>query len=307
MANQIPFAEGTDAAGAVLVPDEYAGTLIDGIRRESAVANLARTERIGSKQRTWSVYSGRPQVDFVDESGEKPVTGAEFSDLTLNVKKLAAIVIYTEELLADAQDDPRLLVTPDVVGAFADKIDAHALGYAAGVAINGGSSFDDALTDTTSSTELGTTGDAFAKSVSAAMASVEGEGYSPNAIIAASDVRAHLRDSRYTVETTVPVYTAGYTQEPDTLYGLPVNYSSNLDAFNAGAGKIAGVVGDFSHAILGVRQDITVKTSDQATVNIGGTPRNLWQRNEIAVLWEMRVGFAIHDVNGAFCKIANAS
>lgn len=304
MANQIPFSS-TDAAGGYLVPDEYGQTLIDGIRRESAVANLARVERVGSNNRSWAVYSGRPAVEFVSESGEKPVTGAEFGEVVLNVKKLAAIVIYTEELLADAQEDPRLLVTPDVVGAFADKIDAHALGYAAGSAISG--SFDAELCNTTASAELGTTGDAFAKAVSDCMEDVESNGYTPNAIVAASDVRAHLRDARNTVETTVPVYTAGYNREPDTLYGLPMSYSSNLDGFPAGAGNIAAVVGDFSHAILGIRQDITVKTSDQATVNIGGTPRNLWQRNEIAVLWEMRVGFQVHDLNKAFSKVTNAS
>jgi len=305
MANQIPFAEGTDAAGGILVPEEYGSVLVDGLRRESAIASLARVERIGSNQRIYSVYSGRPQVDFVDEAAEKPVTGAEFGSLTLNVKKLAAIVLYTQELLEDAQDDPRRLVTPDVVGAFADKLDAHMLGYANGSAITG--SFDDELTDTTASSEIGTTGDAFAKAVSDSMEDVEASGYTPNAIVAASDVRAHLRDARNTVETTVPVYTAGYNREPDTLYGLPLAYTSNLDGFPAGAGKVAGVVGDFSQAVIAIRSDITVKTSDQATVNVGGTPVNLWQTNQLAVLWEMRVGFAVHDLNGAFSKITNAS
>ena len=304
MANQIPFST-TDAAGGYLVPEEYGQTLVDGLRRESAVAGLSRVERVGSNQRVYSVYSGRPEVEFVDESGEKAVTGAEFSYLTLNVKKLAAIVIYTEELLADAQEDPRLLVTPDVVGAFANKIDAHCLGYAAGSAIT--SSFDSELTGTSQTTELGAGGDAFASAISTSMESVEASGYTPNAIVAASDVRAHLRGARNTIETAQPVYTAGFNREPDSLYGLPIAYSSNLDGFPAGAGNVAAVVGDFSHAVLGIRQDITIKTSDQATVNIGGTPRNLWQRNEVAVLWEMRIGFAAHDLNGAFAKVTNAS
>lgn len=305
MSNSIPFASSPDAAGGFIVPEEFGSTLIDGLRRESAVASLARVERIGSNNRTYSVYSGRPEVDFVDEAGEKPVTGASFSQIYLNVKKLAAIVIYTEELLADAKEDPRLLVTPDVIGAFADKIDAHCLGYAAGSAITG--AFDDELTSTSQSNELGSTGDALALAVSNALEDVEGNGYSPSGLVAASDVRAHLRNARSAFDDTAAVYTAGYNREPDTLYGLPLSYTSNLDGFPAGSGNIAAVVGDFSHAILGIRQDITVKTSDQATVSVGGTPVSLWSTNQVAVLWELRVGFACHDLDRAFSTITNGS
>lgn len=305
MSNQVPLNIGTDAAGGYLFEEQYGDTLIDGIRRESAIASVARIERLVGKREKYPIYSGRPTVGFVDESAEKTVTGAEFSQLTLNVKKLAAIVIYTEELLEDAREDPRVLINQDLAAAFANKIDAHALGYENGSAIV--SSFDSELGETSQTDELGTTGDAFAKSVSVCMEKVESCGYRPSGIIAASDVRGHLRDARQTVETAQPVYSAGFEREPDNLYGLPIAYSSNLDAFTASSGKKAAVVGDFSHAILGIRKDLTMRVSDQATVSIGGTPRNLWQRNEVAVLWEMRVGFAAHDVNRAFAAVTNAS
>ena len=305
MSNQVPLNIGTDAAGGYLFEEQYGDTLIDGIRRESAIASVARIERLVGKREKYPIYSGRPTVGFVDESAEKAVSGAEFSQLTLNVKKLAAIVIYTEELLEDAREDPRVLINQDLAAAFANKIDAHALGYESGSAIS--SSFDSELAETTQTDELGTTGDAFAKSVSVCMEKVESCGYRPNAIIAASDIRSNLRDARQTVETAQPVYTPGFEREPDSLYGLPIAYSSNLDAFTASSGKKAAVIGDFSHAILGIRKDLTMRVSDQATVNIGGTPRNLWQRNEVAVLWELRVGFAAHDVNRAFAAITNAS
>lgn len=304
MANHTPISGASDGAGGYLIPEEFGQTLMDGLRRESAVAGLARVDRVGARVKNYSIYSGRPAVDFVEESGEKPATGAEFGEVTVNIKKLAAIVIYTEEILEDAKEDPRRLVNADVIAAFADKIDAHALGYAAGSPISG--SFDSELCNTTASAEIGTTGDAFAAALSNSIEDVESCGYRPNGIVAASDVRAHLRDARNTVETTQPVYTAGFSREPDSLYGLPVSYSSNLDGFGTGADQVAAVVGDWSHAILAVRKDITIRTSDSATVTVGGTPRNLWQRNETAVLWEMRVGFAVHDLNRAFSKVTNA-
>lgn len=305
MANNSPLNITTNGAGGYLWEEQYGDILIDGIQRESAIASLARVDRLNGKREIYSIYSGRPTVGFVDEGAEKAVTGAEFSQTTLNVKKLAAIVVYTEELLEDARQDPRVLINQDLAAAFADKIDAHALGYAAGAAIT--SSFDSELAETSQNHELGTGGDAFAVGVSAALADVEGNGYKPNGLIGASDLKAHLRDARNTVETAQPVYTPGYNREPDSIYGLPISYSSNLDGFTAAAGKKVAVVGDFSHAILGIRKDLTMRVSDQATVNIGGTQHNLWQRNEVAVLWEMRVGFVAHDLNRAFSVITNAS
>jgi hypothetical protein len=75
------------------------------------------------------VYAGRPTAAFVAEGAAKGVTGAEFTQLAVDVKKMATIVLYTEEVLEDAQYDPQVLVNADVGAAFTDLIDAHILGY----------------------------------------------------------------------------------------------------------------------------------------------------------------------------------
>lgn len=306
MANAVPLLEGTDASGGYLVSEHYGSTLQNAIRRESAVMALSRVDRVVGRREKYAIYAGRPTAAFVAEGAAKAATGAEFSELVVNIKKIASVVMYTEEILEDAREDPTVLVSADVEGAFMQLIDGHALGYTAGSAITG--SFDSEITNTTQTTELGTGGDAFAVAVSAAIENVESNGYMPNGIVAASDVRAHLRDARATTyDPTTPVYTAGFGREPDTLYGLPIRYSSNLDGFPAGAGKIAAVVGDFSHAVFAVRRDITIRTSNQATIDVSGTLHNLWQQNKTAVLWEMRIGFACHDINKAFSNITNAS
>jgi HK97 family phage major capsid protein len=267
---------------------------------------LGRVDRVVGRRERYTVYAGRPTAAFVAEGAAKAATGAEFSELVVNIKKIASIVMYTEELLEDAREDPSVLVGADVEAAFMNLIDAHALGYQAGAAIAG--SFDSELTNTTQTTELGSTGDAFALAVSAAMEQVEANGGVPNGIVAASDVRAHLRDQRNAGDVIAqPVYTDGFNREPDSLYGLPIRYSSNLDAFPAAAGKIAAVVGDYSHAVFALRRDITLRTSTEATIDVGGTLHNLFQQNKTAVLWEMRVGFAAHDINRMFANITNAS
>lgn len=305
MANAIPILEGTNAGGGYLVPDTQGGTLQNTILRESAVLSLSRVDRVSGKRQRYTVYAGRPVASFVAEGANKSTTGAEWAELTVDVKKIVAQVIYTEEVLEDAQEDPRVLVSADVEGAIADTIDAHSLGYANGAAIVG--SFDSELTATTMTTELGAGGDAFAVAVSDLMGRIEGNGGRPNGVVAASDVRGLLRDARTSSDTTKPVFTDGFNREPDTIYGLPIRYTSNLDALPAAAGKIAAVVGDFTHSVFAMRKDITVRFSDQATIDVGGTLHHLWAQNKTAAQWETRLGYVAHDLNRMFGNITNAA
>lgn len=313
MANAIPLLEGTDAAGGFLVSEQYGQTLQNTINRRAAAWGLARVERVVGRRQKYAIYAGRPTAAFVGEGAAKPVTGAEFNELTVNVKKIATNVIYTEELLEDAREDPSVFVSADVETAFTDLIDAHVLGMAGSALVT--SSFDDSLAATTQKVELGADGDAFAKAISEAIGIIEGNGGVPSGIAAAYDVRAHLRDARSATETTEPIYTAGYeANAPETLYGVPIRWTTNLDGFPAGltgaAGspaKVAAIVGDFTHAVGVVRRDIGVRFSDQATLNVAGVDQNMWQENKLAAQWEMRVGFAIHDRNRMFVAITNGA
>lgn len=309
MANAIPLLEGTAASGGYLVPDQFVqGAFQRGIDRQSAVASLAQVRRVNGKTVKLTEYVGRPVAAFVAEGAAKAATGAEYAQVTVDIKKIAAIVMYTEELLDDAQDDPTVLINADVRAAFADLIDSHALGRNAAGVIT--SQFNSELSETTQTVELGTTGDALAVAVSSAMATIEANGYTVNGAILANDGRAHLRNARGTGDNAyTPLYSGGFTQPADSLYGVPIRYTTNLQTFagSATTGRVVGVVGDFTHALLAVRNDIQVKFSDQATVDVGGTKHDLWQQNKVASLWEARVGFVAHDLNRAFVAIINAA
>ena len=268
MANAIPLLEGTDAAGGYLVSDTYGQTLQNTVRRNAAVLELSRVDRVPGKRQRYTVYAGRPTAAFVAEGAAKPVTGFELAEVVVDVKKIATIILYTEEIIEDAREDPSVLVSADVESAFADLIDQHSLGYANGAAIVG--QFNTELTNTTQTTELGAGADALAVAVSAALEQVESNGGKPNGIVAAGDVRGHLRDQRGAGDNAAnPVYTNGYNREPDSLYGLPIRYTSNLRPFAtaAGVGVVKGIVGDFSQALLGIRNDVRRKVSTEATVD----------------------------------------
>jgi HK97 family phage major capsid protein len=309
MANAIPLLEGTAASGGYLVPDQTVqGVFQKGIDRQSAVAGLSQVRRVSGKTVKFTEYVGRPTAAFVAEGAAKTATGAEYAQVTVDIKKIAAIVMYTEELLEDAQDDPQVLINNDVRAAFADLIDSHALGRNASGVVTG--QFNSELSETTSTVELGTSGDALALAVSSAMATIEANGYVANGIILANDGRKHLRDARGTGDlVTTPLYSQGYNATVDSLYGIPIRYTTNLQTFagSATTGRVVGIVGDFTHALLAVRNDIQVKFSDQATVDVGGTKHDLWQQNKVASLWEARVGFVAHRLNDAFVAIINAA
>lgn len=311
MANAIPLLEGTNASGGYLVPDADAGLFFErGLNRQSAVASMPglRLRRMNGKREKFTEYVGRPTFATVAEAAAKPATGAEYAQVTLDIVKGACIVMYTQELIEDAVSDPSILINNDVRAAAADWVDSNALGRnAAGTIV---SSFNSEIAETTQTVDLGTTGDAIPKAISQAMAKIEANGYTPTGAILAFDARAALRDARMTVETATPLFQSfGDSSEPNSLYGLPLRYTTNLSTFAtaAGAGLVKGIVGDFSQAVLAIRKDITVNFSNQATVDVSGTLHHLWQQNKVASLWEMRAGFVAHDLNRAFCSIVDAS
>lgn len=303
MANAVPILEGTDASGGYLVRDTIGATLQNQILRLQATGAV-NFQRVGGKRQRYTIYAGRPTAAFVAEGAAKPVTGAEFTELVVNVKKIATIVMYTEEMLEDAQDDPTVFVNADVRGAFADLIDAHVIGEAAGANI--ATSFDNALRSTTSTVELANTGgDRLSLAISAAMGKIEEAGYNPTDVILPTDVRQAIRDARAAVETTMPVFGNGR----DPFYGLTDRYSSNISKYAsaAAAGKAKGFVVDRAHLVGAMRKDIVVRQSDQATVDVSGTLHHLFQQNKTAMLWEMRVGFNIHDINNTVVAILDAA
>src|SRR5262245_15439024 len=98
MANAIPLLEGTDASGGYRVRDSFGRTIQRTIRRESAVMSVSRVDRVPGKKQRYTVYAGRPVAAFVAEGGPKAATGAEFTEVVIDIKKIACIVLYTEEI-----------------------------------------------------------------------------------------------------------------------------------------------------------------------------------------------------------------
>jgi HK97 family phage major capsid protein len=239
MANAIPLLEGTNTSGGFLVPDSFVqNAFARGIDRRSAVAALANTRRVSGKRENYTEYVGRPVAAFVAEGADKAATGAEYAQVTVDIKKIATVVMYTEELIEDAQDDPTLLINQDVRAAFADLIDAHALGQTSAGTLT--SQFNSTLRTTTQTVELGATADAIPLALSSAINTIQANGYTPNGAIWAPDAAMTMRNARDTTgQPLLTPFTVGRDGQPTRppIYGVRQVISTNLQTVAGTAGR----------------------------------------------------------------------
>jgi hypothetical protein len=314
MANNVPLSGLSDAAGGIALPFEQGDLLTTGILREAGAIALAGDARATSSRREWhAIWQGRPTAEVVGEGGTKPVTGGEFGGGTINIKKIASIITFTDEMLEDVMNgDVNVLVDADIRDAIADVADANALGLDSGSAITG--AFDSELVGTTSTVEWDSTKqDGYALAVSAALGTLEAKGYGMNnGILIPGDMARHLRDARQTgvsgggtVAALSALSTGLYQPFMDPFYGLERFVSTNLNTLGeaAGASKVVGIVAHRPNLHVRVRRDVTVARSNEATV--GGT--SLFQNDLTALRYVTRLGFWVHDLNNSVVAITNAS
>lgn len=315
MANQSPFSGLSDAAGGIILNEAQGGILANGLLQEAgAIAFAGDARTTNSRREAFQIFNGTPVAEVVGEGGTKPVTGAEFSGGTLNIKKIATIVVFTDEQLEDAQrGDLNILVDGGVRRAIAKEADANAVGKRDGTNITG--AFDSELTTTTQTVEWDSTKqDGLSLAVSAAMGSLEANGYpaSDLGILVHPSYARTVRDARITgvsgggtASASVSALSQGLYQPVDPFYGLPIYTSTNLNTFAeaAGANKVVAVVGHRPNVHVRIRHDIRVAQSNEASV--GGT--SLWQNDLTGLRYVYRAGMWVHDVNRALVAITNGS
>ena len=317
MPNEIPIS-GAGSAG-VLLPEEQGAILTNGVLQENGALRLAGDSRTTNKRKsTFPIWLGRPTAGPVGEGARKPVTGAEFGQAELHVRKFASIVLFTDEQLEDVQDgDLNVLVDSGVRQALAQSIDAHIVGKENGANIT--SVFDTALRATAATpveVDLSKP-DGLQLAISAAMGTLEDNGYgNPDnmGVLLGHGFQRIIRDAKEDDSNGVSqrrLYGAG----EDPLYGLDRAISTNLNRASEAAadGNIVGFVIHKPNLHVRLRTDVRVKVDQSATVELpapmqdGRTSVNLFQDNMTAVRYEMRLGVLVHDIDRAVVPLVNAS
>jgi hypothetical protein len=310
MANQIPLSGASNAAGGYLLPPEQGEILTNGVLQENGTFALAGDSRATVARKTqFGIWLGTPTAGFVGEGAKKPSTGAEFGQTEINVKKVASIVIFTDEMIEDVQaGDLNVLVDSGVRSAVIDVIDAHGVGKDSGANIT--TSFDNSLrlTANTGVEYDATKADGLELAVSGALGKLEGAGYRNPAnqgLLLGLGFDQRLRDARSSTDTTAAVYAGGR----DPFYGRQVEFSTNLNTAGeaAGIGKIIGFAVHKPNLHVRVRKDVTVTPSTEATVSDGVANRNAYEENLTLLRYETRQAFMVHDINNAVVPIFNVA
>lgn len=289
----MPFNSVTDRTDAgALIPEERAREIIQGLPAQSAALSLFRQVRMSSKVRSQPVLSALPHAYWVNgDTGLKQTSEAGWTRKQMVAEEIAVIIPVPEAVIDDAEYDIFGEIRPRLVEAFGEVIDQAVLfgtnkpaswtdpaivpgAVAAGNAVAAG------------------TGTDLASDISEAMALVEDDDFDVNGFAARRRIRAALRDLRDTAGN--PIYSPSLTAgTPGALFGEPITYVRNR-AWDGTAAEL--IAGDFSQAIIGIRQDITYKVLDQAVItdDDGVVLLNLAQQDSVALRAVMRVAYAVN-------------
>lgn len=302
------------AAGTsdALVPEPLSAEIIQELPRASAALSLMRRTTLSAKTQRMPVLDVLPLAYWVSQSvpgedvGMKQTGNQAWKNVTLVVEELATILPIPEAYLDDADVPIWNEVQPRMVEAAGNLIDQAVL-FGVGkpstwgtdiytAAVSAGNTVKDGFTD--SAGTLAATD--FGQSVTSLGDTMSQTGYTVNGFAARPGLNWRLMGLRSA--QGVPIYepdmqNAGGQQawnQPASgnLYGYPLRMIDNGSWDPTKAQLIAG---DWSKAIIGVRQDISFKLFTEGVIsNDSGTViMNLMQQDAVAMRMVMRLAYAV--------------
>lgn len=277
-----------DASNDPLVPTLVSADIIKEATHASALLTNARKVTMPSKTHRIPALSVLPSAYFVSgDTGLKQTTSADWENVTLTAEEIAVIVPIPEAYLDDSQVPIWGEARPLIAESFGQLIDRAGLfGY------DRPSTWSAGIVPTakTRNHEVNEgDNDDLAADVAATAKLVADDGFNVNGFVSAPSLRWRLIGLRST--DGIPIYAPPAGDQPGTLYGFGLNESLNGGFDTAEATLIAG---DWSKAIVGVRQDISFKVFTEGVISdaSGNVVLNLMQQDSVALRATMRVAFA---------------
>ncbi len=276
---------------AAAVPKAVAGPIFEKATESSLVMQLVQKAPSTLTGTAIPVTVGKPTADWVAEGAEKPVSDVNVTALIMEPKKVATIILASQEFVSADPGGLYAVIKEQAAEAIARAFDMAAL-HGLTPAGNPGpftTYINKALTKeitlgTATQEKGGIEGDLIA-----------GQGLVPrfNGYALDTTVRAALANERDTTGRRMIDNTA-------VIGGQPAKYSDVVKALLTGT--VSGWGGDWSQAAWGVGMDLTMKVSDQTTVRVGGNLVPIWQTNQVAVLLEASYGFVVNNGPANFVR-----
>lgn len=281
---------------ATIIQEEYSSALLGTAVEGSAVLQAFRRVDMGTKVQNLPVLATIPEAEWVGESatestGVKPTAKATWGNKQLHAEEVAVIIPVHENTVDDATTQVLDEITKQGGAALGRKLDASVLfGTDKPASWTSPDLYTAAVNAGTVEEVSATPGvQDLVGSFFQAAEDVEEQGWEPSDVITARGMRFRFANARSS--TGEPIWLPSLSQAPgsvDTLAGLNMRYVSGLVWDRDIA---SGFVVDASRVIIGVRQDVTVKFLDQATV--GGI--NLAERDMVALRFKARFAYVLGD------------
>lgn len=272
----------TDAgfAAPLVQQDTYKGDFLELLRNATIFDKLSGYRTVPFNVKINGQASGGT-ASWVGEGAKKPLTNPTFDSVEIKEHKLAAITVYTQELLRRSDPAVDQLVLNDLISASKELIDATFLGTQAQTDVTPAG----ILNGVAAVPSTGITAEAYETDLMTLITKfVEANLSTDNAYWLMSETRAmQLALLRDALGST---YFAGmsFAGAARSLLGIPVITSQ--------------AVGDRIELVkmneILVAQDggVEVAYSDQATLTDGVTTHNLWQENKFAIRVEKFITWA---------------
>jgi HK97 family phage major capsid protein len=290
--------------GSPLIPEEVQRQIVQSVEVESAALNLMPKARMRRAQQRIPVLTQLPQASWVNGSatvdgrdiGLKQTTNLMWDNVFLNAETLATIVPVSEHLIADIDYDFWEEVKPKVTEAIAVALD-QAVFFGPAPASWPTPLVQQAVA--AGNVTVAGTGLDYLDDINNAMAAVEADGYDVNGFWARRQAKSKLRGLRSTTHELLywPDERPTTNGAPGgTLYGERIYFSNaGLTGFATGAANYSLIAGDWTMAVLGIREDISMELFDQGVItdNTGAVVYNLMQQDMVALRVTARFAFAM--------------
>lgn len=233
--------------------------------------------------------TGEPTADWVEETGQKPISTHTFGTKTIIPYKMAVIEPFSMEFMRDkaALYDELVRRLP---AALARKFDEAVLGQAPGTGF-------DTLANAPVVSLVPEAGGSVWGQLLAADASISAAGGIMD-LIGVSPQGKTLLQGAVDGQGYPLFMNAVSSRDLGSILGASVEVNRGLYVPALGGAPIVGVAGDFSQAAYGMVESISIEFSREATL-VGEDDEiiNLWQRNMVACKAECEVTFVLRDVN----------
>lgn len=273
------------------IPEIVAREVIQEAVESSVAMSVFRTMDMGSISHRMPVIDSFPTARWLSgadqaakDSAQKTTTGMSWDNTYLQAEEIAVIVPIPDAYVADTGVDLFAEIKPRLAEAFGKAIDEAVLFgvnkptswpthiYAGAVAAGNSVTYP-------TGTDVGV-------DLASVFELVENDGFLVSDAIARPGFNWLARKARGTDGQPI------YDSQTNNLYGYSYKEVRNG---SWDATKAQCIVGDFSKAILGVRQNLTFKMFDQGVLT-DGSGNVVWSAMEndgMALRAVMRVGFAV--------------